>query len=292
VVARFRIRFLERGIMNTGMIEVVSAECPNCKVSKGRYAGEVRQFLGDLNINFCWCPAGRGLIGQSPGPYSLGPLEPKKAEIFGNGFWMGETVVTQGLWKRIKGTTPWAGEDQVCEGDQYPATYISWHDAISFCEKLNRREQAAGRLPFGWCYRLPTTFEWEYACRAGTDSSHYFHDEVEDLDAYMWFDENTIMEGESYAHEVGQKLPNPWGLFDMHGNVDEWCETIYRDDSSRKCEEAGCEHVEYIYRGGSWSDPPDCCQSESYAGEHSYFRGAEIGLRLVLITDPFGLARF
>ena len=134
-------------------------------------------------------------------------------------FYLGRTEVTQGQWKAVMGTTPWNSEKFVKEGDDYPATNVGWEDAVEFCRKLSEKE--------GVEYRLPTEAEWEYACRAGTTTAYSFGDDESQLGEYAWIEENTVDVGEKYAHIVGQKKPNPWGLYDMHGNVFEWCQDWY-----------------------------------------------------------------
>jgi formylglycine-generating enzyme required for sulfatase activity len=134
-------------------------------------------------------------------------------------FHLGRTVVTQGQWKAVMGTTPWKGKENVKEGDDYPATHVSWDDAVEFCRKLSEKE--------GVEYRLPTEAEWEYACRAGTTMAWSFGDDESQLGEYAWYETNAVYVGEIYAHIVGQKKPNPWGLYDMHGNVWEWCQDVY-----------------------------------------------------------------
>ena len=129
------------------------------------------------------------------------------------------TEVTQGQWKAVMGTTPWKGKRFVKEGDDLPATYVSWNDAVEFCSKLSEKE--------GVEYRLPTEAEWEYACRAGTTTMYSFGDDAADAGEYGWYHKNAFKVGETYAHIVGQKKPNSWGLYDMHGNVDEWCQDWY-----------------------------------------------------------------
>ena len=108
------------------------------------------------------------------------------------------------------------------EGYANAASYINWDDAREFCKKLSAKENRT--------YRLPTEAEWEYACRAGTQTRYHFGDESSDLGTYAWFDDNAYDIGEKYAHRVGQKRPNGFGLYDMHGNVREWCQDWYETD--------------------------------------------------------------
>jgi formylglycine-generating enzyme required for sulfatase activity len=118
-----------------------------------------------------------------------------------------------------------------------PIVGISWHNAVAYCKWLREKSNQN--------YRLPTETEWEYACRAGTTTTWSFGDDEKELDKYAWYDENSYDLGEEHedygTHVVGEKLPNPWGLFDMHGNVWEWCEDWYDKDEDSK-----------VLRGGSW----------------------------------------
>jgi sulfatase modifying factor 1 len=131
-------------------------------------------------------------------------------------YYLGTTEVTQGQWESLMGTKPWQGKEFVKEGANYPATYVSWEDAVEFCRKLSERE--------GKNYRLPTEAEWEYACRAGTTTAYSFGDDPLKLSDYGWwggFTENGNEKNEQYAHEVASKRPNGYG----HGNrtlISEW----------------------------------------------------------------------
>ena len=118
------------------------------------------------------------------------------------GFWLGQHEVTQAEWWRVMQTTPWGGKVLVKKGDRYPATYVSWDDAMRFCEKLTEQERTAGWLPSRWRYTLPTEAEWEYACRAGTKSRYSFGDDDDaKLGDYAWFDKNAL--------KVGEEMPTP-----------------------------------------------------------------------------------
>ncbi len=134
-------------------------------------------------------------------------------------------------------------DDNKWRGRQ-PVINVNWHDAVAYCEWLSQKS--------GQNYRLPTETEWEYACRAGTDTKWSFGDDENELEKYAWYDKNS----DNKTHPVGEKLPNPWGLYDMHGNVWEWCE----DDWSENYNETPRDGSAYrdkkserkVIRGGSW----------------------------------------
>jgi formylglycine-generating enzyme required for sulfatase activity len=109
--------------------------------------------------------------------------------------------------------------------DKLPVESVSWDGAVEFCRVLSEQERKAGRLPPGWEYRLPTQAQWEYACRAGTQTTYCFGDDASRLGDFAWYGDNAA----ERTHEVGQKLPNAWGLHDMLGNVCEWCRDMYQD---------------------------------------------------------------
>jgi formylglycine-generating enzyme required for sulfatase activity len=136
-------------------------------------------------------------------------------------FYLSVNEVTQQQYEKVMGTRPWEGNRFVRDGPDYPATYVSHDAAVEFCRKLSEQE--------GVEYRLPTEAQWEYACRAETSTPYSYGDDASKLEQYTWYYTNASSIGESYAHRVGQKPPNPWGLFDMHGNVWEWCGDWYGD---------------------------------------------------------------
>jgi formylglycine-generating enzyme required for sulfatase activity len=173
------------------------------------------------------------------------------------GFWMGQTEVTQGQYKSVMNAQPWSEKDYVQEDANNPAVCVSWDDAVEFSRKLSEQT--------GETYRLPTEAEWEYACRAGTKTRFSFGDSDSSLGDYAWFKGNTYDVDEAYAHSVGQRKPNPWGIYDMHGNVWEWCLDWYAADyysnSPESNPEGPDEGSRRVCRGGGWGDWPRFCRS-------------------------------
>jgi formylglycine-generating enzyme required for sulfatase activity len=173
-------------------------------------------------------------------------------------YYLGTTEVTQGQWQALMGMKPWQGKQYVKEGANYPATHVSWEDAVNFCRKLSNRE--------GKNYRLPTEAEWEYACRAGTTSAYSFGDDPNKLSEYGWWGgltEDGNAKNEQYAHEVAAKQPNGYGLYDMHGNAWEWCSDIYGDYRSGAMSDPRglASGVTRVHRGGGWNYIAACCRS-------------------------------
>ena len=192
-------------------------------------------------------------------------------------FRLGKTEVTQGQWKKVMGTEPWAAEGldklrkvrDVRADKDCPATYVSWADARQFCDKLTELERKIGKLTDSEEYRLPTEAEWEYACRAGTETAYSFADDAKQLGDYGWF--------EAHPHKVGTKKPNPAGLFDMHGNVGEWCSDWYGKlpgGADPVGPEGGSDRV---YRGGG---SPSSSRSASRRYSDPTSRRDSLGFRV------------
>jgi formylglycine-generating enzyme required for sulfatase activity len=176
---------------------------------------------GGTTIEMVWIEPGTFMMGSLLSERDQDSDEgPQHQVTIRRGFWLGKYELTQAQWESVMGTRPWmeqAFSFMVGEGLNHPAVYISWADLGVFVGELN---EAEGRE----IYRLPTEAEWEYACRAGTTTKWSFGDDVSQLVEYAWYYNNAFDMGEMYAHAVGTKLPNPWGLYDMHGNVWEWCQ--------------------------------------------------------------------
>jgi formylglycine-generating enzyme required for sulfatase activity len=196
------------------------------------------------------------------GEFKIGATEARITKPFH----LGATEVTQGQWEAVMETRPWKGESNVKEGRDYPATYVSWEDAVEFCRKLSEKEV----LKEAEQYRLPTEAEWEYACRAGTTTAYHFGDDTSRLGEYAWYEGNAYDIGEKYAHQVRQKKPNPWGLYDMHGNVWEWCAGLFNPASGLSRASRGCCYI---------SDPYSCVAAYR-DGSASSYRNSNRGFRL------------
>ena len=182
-----------------------------------------RTFTNSIGMKMVLIPAGEFLMGSE----RYAKERPVHTVKIAKPFCMGMTEVTRAQWKAVMGAspTPLRGDDS------RPAELVAWDDAQTFCEKLSVKE--------GITYRLPTEAEWEYACRAGTTGKYCFGDDEGRLGEYAWFRGNTaprrilgIAVGQSdfRVRPVAQKKPNAWGLYDMHGNVYEWCEDVWHHD--------------------------------------------------------------
>lgn len=218
-------------------------------------------------------PPGKFVMGSAKGRSNE---EPQHEVILTKPFYLGVHEVTQEQYERVMGRNP-----SIFEDPQNPVEQVSWEDAVRFCQKLSElpAEEAAGRV-----YRLPTEAEWEYACRAGTTTEFSFDDDERRLDAYGWFDENTA----SSPKPVGQKEPNAWGLYDMHGNVWEWCSDWYGKYATGAATDpvGPAEGSLRVCRGGSWRDEAVFCRSAYRLGYAPSGRENEnAGFRVVLISS-------
>jgi formylglycine-generating enzyme required for sulfatase activity len=152
---------------------------------------------------------------------------------------------------------------------------------------MTELERAAGRLPSGWEYRLPTEAQWEYACRAGTTTTFTFGDDDSGLGAYAWFDQNTTRVNQRWAHEVGLKQANGWGLYDMHGNALEWCRDGFGGKLPGGLDPEVTEGPVYnrASRGGSFRWAAMQCRSGLRMGSAPFGRHEDVGFRLAAVQS-------
>jgi len=228
-----------------------------------------------VGMEFISIPAGSFTMGSPKKEKGRGDDEKQVKVTITRAFELGKTVVTQQQWIEVMETTPWKRE----YGNNYPAVNVSWNDATKFCKKLTALERKSGKLSAKQKYRLPTEAEWEYACRAGTTTAYSCGDDESSLGDYAWYDDNSGAE----LHEVATKKPNPWGLFDMHGNVWEWCEDWYTESLSGGDDPKGPSAGSYrVLRGGNWRSASGCrSASRLYSSPAS--RDGYCGFRIVRV---------
>jgi formylglycine-generating enzyme required for sulfatase activity/predicted Ser/Thr protein kinase len=242
------------------------------------------EFTNSIGMKLVLIPPGKFTMGSPENETGRFTNESQVQVTLTQAYFLGRCEVTQGEWKTVMLTEPWKGESFVKEGRDYPATHVSWDDAIQFCRKLTDRERKAGRLPAGWEYALPTEAQWEYACRAGTTSRFSFGDDESKLGRYAWFTKNAGDAGEKYAHEVAQKLPNAFGLYDMHGNVWEWCRDWYGEKLPGGSDPVVTEKASYrVYRGGSWGNTAGYCRSAIRLRNFPSYRNDYLGFRVARV---------
>lgn len=201
--------------------------------------GETLDLGGGVSLELVRIQAGTFLMG-SDSPEAQGNEQPVHSVTISRDFYIGRYEVTQAQYEAVMGDNPSFFDD--CGGD-CPVEQETWEDAVDFIDALIAMT--------GYELRLPTEAEWEYACRAGTTTEYSFGDDDDLLDDYAWYHLSA-----DETHAVGQKLPNPWGLYDVHGNVWEWCNDWYDDDYyevSPSVDPAGPASGTFrVLRGGSW----------------------------------------
>jgi formylglycine-generating enzyme required for sulfatase activity len=241
-------------------------------------------------------PAGSFEMGSRHG----GADERPAHKVWVDSFWMDTHEVTQAEYEKLGQIEAFPNPSHF-KGPDLPVEQVTWPQAARFCNARSRFEglKACYNEDTGACdfnatgYRLPTEAEWEYACRAGTDTNYSFGNEARQLGDFAWLADNAGKK----THPVGQKRPNPWGLFDMHGNVAEWCQDVYDKGyysaSPEKNPRGPADGKEYVLRGGSWKSPPPALRSAYRLAENPGFSDAclardAIGFRCVrrAMSDP------
>ena len=228
-----------------------------------------KTITNSIGMEFVLIPAGSFDMGSPSGERGRGSAEgPVHRVKIPDGFYLGKYEVTQKQWREVMGDNP-----SYYEGDDRPVEIVSWNDAQDFIKKLNQKEGADK-------YRLPSEAEWEYAARAGTTTRYSFGDDDGKLGEYAWYDDNSGDE----THPVGQKKPNPWGLYDMHGNVRELTQDRYGDYDGAPSDGSAWESGDSshrVVRGGSWDDYAQVCRSARRNRYDPDLRGRYFGFRLL-----------
>jgi len=224
-----------------------------------------------LKLELATIPAGSFVMGSSYLDSSRRDDEVLHRVILTRSFWLGRTPVTQAQYEAVMGTNP-----SHFKGSDFPVETVSWDDAMTFCRKLTEQERAAGRLSAGFAFTLPTEAQREYACRAGTDGRY-----AGPLNEIAWYSGNS----DERVHAVGEKQPNAWGLYDMQGNVWEWCADWYGNYEAEAANDpAGpARGRSRVYRGGAWFHSADLCRSSARFKTEPDYRGSLLGFRIALV---------
>ena len=234
--------------------------------------------IASMDVALRWCPPGTFTMG-SPASEN-GCDETQHRVTLTKGFWMGETEVTQGLWQKVMGGNP----SRFQSGDDYPVENVSWDDCQEFIEALNSRHPQPG---FKWA--LPTEAQWEYACRAGSTTAYFWGDALNGDKANCNGNHpyGTTAKGpyRRSTAPVKSYAPNAWGLYDMHGNVWEWCaDWDYTYPTGSVTDPTGpSSGTSRIFRGGSWQYYASYCRSAARFISDPDMRDDRLGFRVALV---------
>jgi len=227
---------------------------------------------GGVSMDMVLLPAGSFMMGSEKGEENEKPVH---EVTITRPFYIGQFSVTQEQWQAVMGENP-----AEFKNPKNPVEEVSWEDCQLFLQSL------AKRIP-GKVFDLPTEAQWEYACRARTTTEYYFGDDPAKLGEYAWYLGNS----DNRSHPVGQKKPNNWGLYDMNGNVCQWCADWY--GSSYSAEEATdptgpASGEAAVLRGESWVGLPYELRSADRVGTPIYYRNSHVGLRVVCGAPGIG----
>jgi formylglycine-generating enzyme required for sulfatase activity len=234
----------------------------------------IETVTNSIGMEFVSIPAGSFMMGTDENlAYAAKDETPRHKVTISQPFYLGKYEVTQKEWEAVM-------DDNPCKlkGENNPVETVSYREVLRFIERLNQKEGTDK-------YRLPTEAEWEYAARAGTTSAFFFGDDVGSLKRYAWYDRNS----EGKTHPVGQKEPNPWGLYDMHGNVGEWVQDWYDKNyyaqslaSDPRGPSGGSGRV---VRGGGWDISDEYLRSAFRNYYSPELRNRSLGFRLAFTPD-------
>ena len=232
----------------------------------------------DLNLSMIWVKPGTFMMGNPLSEAERDEDEIQHQVTLTKGFYLGKYEVTQAQWERVMGNNP-----SRFKGADRPVENVSWSDAVEFCKKLTEMEKKAGRLPNGWKYVLPTEAQWEYACRAGTTTAYSWGNDINSTRAnYNWDGGGTSGNDFKQTRDVGQYAANPWGFFDMHGNVWEWVSdwrATYLIGAQTDPEGPASGSLR-VNRGGSWNGVGSHLRSAERGSITPGFRISFIGFRV------------
>jgi formylglycine-generating enzyme required for sulfatase activity len=213
--------------------------------------------VASISLDMIFCPPGTFTMGSPTTEAGRGGDETQHQVTLSHGFYLGKHEVTQAQYQTIMNGNPSGlnADPSQFKGSNRPVEKISWNDAQIFLSQLNSIEQTAGRLPTGWKYVLPTEAQWEYACRAGTTTAYSWGNDINSSRAnYNWDGGSNDGNDFKQTRDVGKYTVNPWGFFDMHGNVWEWVSDWKANypGGAQTNPEGPASGSDRVIRGGSW----------------------------------------
>ncbi|MFN5320842.1 MAG: formylglycine-generating enzyme family protein [Planctomycetota bacterium] len=237
------------------------------------------ELTNSIGMKLVLIPKGTFMMGSPESEKGHREYEVQHEVTLTRDYYLGMTEVTQAQYQKVMGENPSFFKGGKIKGDSsnHPVDNVSWDDVLAFCNGLSRlpEEKKAGRV-----YRLPTEAEWEYACRAGSKTAYSFADERNSPENYLWLFDNS----DAQTHPVAEKKPNAWGLYDMHGNLYEWCSDWFGDYPKGAVSDptGPQEGKDRVFRGGSWINVAADCRSADRGGSIPSSRKHYFGFRVAL----------
>jgi formylglycine-generating enzyme required for sulfatase activity len=266
----------------------------------------------DLGVELKWIEPGQFLMGSSKN--EKGRSDERQHQVtLSDGFWLGTYELTVAEWSKFSEASGYKSEGELSGGisvftrgkwmlkpeaiwsapgfaqtDQHPVVGVSWNDAMEFGRWLTAREEAVGRLPANYEYTLPTEAQWEYACRAGSTGRYHVEGNLTSKEIwYRYGNGGGKIMSKDLSNPVGLLKCNAWGLYDMHGNVFEWCRDWYSENLDDAVDPTGPDMGEFrVCRGGSWFSNAASVRSSFRGRDKPNRRGSNLGLRLSLSVKP------
>jgi formylglycine-generating enzyme required for sulfatase activity len=252
-------------------------------------AVSVQMLTNAVTTNLVWIPGGAFVMGSPTSEVGRSSDETQHTVTLSRGFYMAKHLVTQGEFLAAVSNNPSyfngiRGVNNYGTDLNRPVEQVNWYAASGYCSQLTQQQQQSGQIPTNWVYRLPTESEWEYACRAGTTTEFSYGADptYANLANYAWYSANSG----GVSHDVAGLLPNPLGLYDMEGDVFEWCQDWYGAYPSGPVTDpqgpAPGDNPERVFRGGAWEyGPVDCRCAGRYSADPTLNYNF-LGLRVVL----------
>ena len=276
------------------------AVCTHARAEAPAAMKPYTQRIGGTDVSFDMVPipGGKALVGSPPGEPNRAKDEGPQVEIQTQPFWIGKCEVTWaeyelwaiGLDKRLRAAAPTDKSNPNFQADAVTSATPPYGDSAFGMGKESRpaisMSQLAAKMYCKWLsvktgrfYRLPTEAEWEYACRAGTTTTYFFGDDPDQLEDYAWYEDNS----DDMTQQIAQKKPNPWGLYDMYGNVCEWVQDFYAPDTYAAnaknnpitCPAGPDKGKVHVARGGAWDSAPEDLRSASRNFEQDWWRAED-----------------